>query len=78
LDARKLIAHSKFSKSENFLNNISKLTHGVVMKLKDKVAIITGAARGMGFAIASRFAAEGAKVVLIDLLEENAKEAAQK
>lgn len=48
------------------------------MKLKNKVAIITGAARGMGFAIASRFAAEGAKVVIIDILEEDAKEAVKK
>ena len=48
------------------------------MKLKDKVAIVTGASRGIGFAIASRFAAEGAKVVIIDVLEEGAKEAVRK
>lgn len=48
------------------------------MKLKDKVAIVTGAARGIGFAIASRFAAEGAKVVIIDISEEGAKEAVKK
>ncbi|WP_116364528.1 SDR family NAD(P)-dependent oxidoreductase [Parahaliea mediterranea] len=34
------------------------------MRLKDKVAIITGASQGIGEATARRFAAEGAKVVL--------------
>ena len=33
------------------------------MKLQDKVAIVTGGARGIGFAIARRYLAEGAKVV---------------
>lgn len=36
------------------------------MRLKDKVVVITGAASGMGLAMAKRFAAEGAKVVAAD------------
>ena len=37
------------------------------MQLKSKVAIVTGAASGFGEAIAKRFAAEGAKVVVDDI-----------
>jgi NAD(P)-dependent dehydrogenase (short-subunit alcohol dehydrogenase family) len=40
------------------------------MRLKDKVAVITGAAGGIGLAIAQRFAAEGAVVVLTDIQAE--------
>ena len=40
------------------------------MRLKDKVAIITGAAQGIGEAYARRFAAEGAKVVVADINAE--------
>ncbi|MDB5396919.1 MAG: putative short chain dehydrogenase [Rhodospirillales bacterium] len=39
-------------------------------KLQDKVAIVTGAASGMGATTAALFAAEGAKVVLCDLNRE--------
>lgn len=37
------------------------------MKLQDKVAIVTGSARGIGREIALKFAIEGASVVLLDL-----------
>src|ERR1700704_124101 len=38
--------------------------------LADKVAIVTGASSGIGRAIAASFAAEGADVVIADLIEE--------
>jgi 3-oxoacyl-[acyl-carrier protein] reductase len=41
--------------------------------LKDKVAIVTGGARGIGAAICDRFAAEGANVAVVDLDEVGAK-----
>jgi NAD(P)-dependent dehydrogenase (short-subunit alcohol dehydrogenase family) len=41
------------------------------MRLEGKVAIVSGAASGMGAATARRFAKEGAKVVIADMLEED-------
>ena len=43
------------------------------MRLQDKVAIVTGGGQGMGRAIAVRFAAEGAKVVVADLNQATAE-----
>ena len=46
------------------------------MRLENKVAIVTGAASGMGAATARRFAKEGAKVVVADMLEAEGKQVA--
>ena len=41
-----------------------------------RVAVITGAARGIGFGIAHRLASEGASIAVLDLDESAAQEAA--
>ena len=46
-------------------------------RLEGKVAIVTGAGHGIGKAIATRFAAEGARVVVDDVNEEWAQATAQ-
>lgn len=47
------------------------------MELKDKAAIVTGAASGIGRATATAFAQKGAKVVIADYNEEGGKAAAE-
>ncbi len=46
--------------------------------LKDQIAVITGAGRGIGQAIAVKFASEGADVVCVELKNEFAEQTAQK
>ncbi len=47
------------------------------MSLENKVAIVTGGARGIGFAIARRFASEGARVVIADVDEDSGSRAVE-
>ena len=46
------------------------------MRLKDQVAIVTGAASGFGAEISRRYVAEGARVAVADMNEEGAKKVA--
>ncbi len=47
------------------------------MKLENRIALITGAARGIGLAIAERFVAEGAIVIIADVLDAEGEAAAK-
>jgi NAD(P)-dependent dehydrogenase (short-subunit alcohol dehydrogenase family) len=47
------------------------------MRLQDRVAVVTGAASGIGLATARRFAAEGARVVAVDLSTDAIKALAE-
>jgi len=47
------------------------------MKLKDKIALVTGAGRGLGKGIARAFANEGAKLAINESEEKNAADTVQ-
>ena len=46
-------------------------------RLAGKVAVVTGSGRGIGRAIAIRYAREGAKVVVTDIVGDNAEAVAR-
>src|SRR5258708_13602672 len=47
-------------------------------KLEGRIAVVTGAAQGIGYAIAERFKAEGAKLLIADLDEAQVNAAADR
>lgn len=47
-------------------------------RLDGRIAIVTGAASGLGLATSKRFAAEGATVVMVDRHEEEVRRAAER
>ena len=54
----------------NYYTNNIKLITMVNFSLEGKVALVTGASYGIGFAIASAFAAAGATIVFNDIKQE--------
>ena len=48
------------------------------MRLKDKVAIITGGSRGIGYATADKFLGEGARVILTASSQASAEKAVER
>src|SRR3546814_13588018 len=50
---------------ELYLDLDTKLPRGAVQRVSGKVAVVTGASRGIGFVVAKKLAAAGARVILV-------------
>ena len=61
------------TKKDNRNLFIDKIYNNMKLLLENKTAVITGAARGIGKAIAKRFAEEGCNIAFTDLNEESIK-----
>jgi NAD(P)-dependent dehydrogenase (short-subunit alcohol dehydrogenase family) len=48
------------------------------LEMRDRVAVVTGGAHGIGYAIVERLSQAGARVVIADLNEEQARAAAKR
>ncbi|SEQ82633.1 Short-chain dehydrogenase [Solimonas aquatica] len=59
---------------EKFLDIDTKVPRGAVQKLGGKVAVVTGASRGIGMVVSKKLAAAGAKVVLVSRKREKLEE----
>src|SRR4030042_4929410 len=56
---------------------MKRRSKGLNMELKDQIAVVTGAGRGIGEAIALTFAREGAHVVVNDINLDDARKVSQ-
>ena len=61
-----------------FLNQNFKLGEKIMNLLNDKVAIVTGGTRGIGFSIVKKYLENGATVVVFGSREETVKSAVEK
>ncbi|MGH8445127.1 MAG: SDR family oxidoreductase [Solimonas sp.] len=59
---------------ERFLDVETSVPRGAVQKLTGKVAVVTGASRGIGLVVSKKLAAAGAKVVLVSRKREKLEE----